>query len=149
MPAAASTQLALTGALTTADVVHIAAHGRHHHQSPLFSTIRLGDGVVFAHELPPSGIRASHVVLSACDVGRGTIRPGDESLGLTAVLLSLGVQSVVASANRVPDDVAVAAMTAYHSRLRDGQPSDVALAGATAELPLAARIARVRARRGA
>ena len=139
MPAAASTQLALTRALTTADIVHIAAHGRHHHQSPLFSTIRLGDGVVFAHELPPAGIRASHVVLSACDVGRGTIRPGDESLGLTAVLLSLGVQSVVASANRVPDDVAVAAMTAYHSRLRDGQPSDVALAGATAELPLAAR----------
>ena len=139
IPAAASTQGTLTRALTSADVVHIAAHGRHHHQSPLFSTIRLGDGVVFAHELPPTGIRASHVVLSACDVGRGTIRPGDESLGLTAVLLSLGVRCVVASANRVPDDIAVAAMTAYHSQIRAGHESDVALAAATADLPLAAR----------
>lgn len=134
-----SNRAALAAALTEADIVHVAAHGSHHHQSPLFSTLQLGDGAVFAHELPTQDLRTSHVVLSACDVGRATIRPGDESLGLAAVLLSLGVRCVVASANRIPDEVAMVGMTAYHSLLSQGLDSATALAMATADLPLSAR----------
>jgi tetratricopeptide (TPR) repeat protein len=134
-----STTAHLTRALTESDLVHVAAHGSQHHQSPLFSTLRLGDGPTFAYELPTADIRASQVVLSACEVGRATIRPGDEALGLTAVLLSLGVRTVVAAASRVPDDLAAAAMTAYHRRLARGLDSAAALAGATADLPVAAR----------
>jgi tetratricopeptide (TPR) repeat protein len=134
----AATLDAVAGALMEQDLVHIAAHGRHHHQSPLFSTLRLADGSTFAHELPAVGVGASHVVLSACEVGRATIRPGDESLGLTAVLLSLGVGTVVAAVSRIPDDLAAETMTTYHQRLATGVEAAQALAEATADLPLAA-----------
>lgn len=121
-------------ALAASELVHIAAHGRHEEQSPFFSSLRMTDGPVFAHELPRE-VGARHVVLSACDVGQANVRPGDEPLGLTAALLSLGVGSVVAAVAPVRDEVAEAAMVAYHRRLAEGQAASQALARAVEEHP--------------
>ena len=112
-------------ALSTASVVHLAAHGHHVDQSPLFSSLDLADGPVFAHELR-APLAAELVVLSACDVGRSRGRPGDEPLGLAAALLGLGAQCVVAATNPVHDEVAAAAMVDLHQRLVGG--ADVATA---------------------
>ncbi len=121
-------------ALSDATVVHVAAHGTHQEESPFFSSLHMADGPVFAHELPhPVG--AEHVVLSACDVGRSDLRPGDEPLGLTAALLALGVHSVVAAVAPVQDSVAEVAMVSYHRHLADGIPASRALARAITEHP--------------
>lgn len=127
----------LADALRTDRVVHVAAHGRHNAQSPLFSSLRMADGELFAHELQQQGVGAEHVVLSACDVGESTIRPGEESLGLTASLLALGARCVVAPVTPVPDDVACALMTRYHRELVRGVDAAAALADAGAEHELA------------
>jgi hypothetical protein len=123
----------LVGALARPGVVHVAAHGTHQVESPLFSSLVLHDGPVFAHELQPTGVRADHVVLSACEVGLTSPRPGHESLGLALSLLSLGARSVVAAVSPVPDDVAATTMTRHHELLASGLPSDEALARAVAE----------------
>ena len=123
----------LVGALARPGVVHVAAHGTHQVESPLFSSLVLHDGPVFAHELQPTGVGADHVVLSACEVGLTTPRPGHESLGLALSLLSLGARSVVAAVSPVPDDVAATTMTRHHELLASGLPSDEALARAVAE----------------
>lgn len=129
----------LVSALASRGVVHVAAHGTHEMQSPLFSSVALHDGPVFAHELQKAGVRADHVVLSACDVGSASFRPGEESLGLAASILSLGARSVVAAVSPVPDAVAAEAMVAHHRALARGHPSDEALADAiTATDPVAA-----------
>ena len=39
-------------ALGSARIVHLAAHGVHEAQSPLFSSVQMADGPVFAHEFP-------------------------------------------------------------------------------------------------
>ncbi|MBB2987526.1 CHAT domain-containing protein [Terracoccus luteus] len=127
-----STGRGLVQALAHGRVVHAAAHGTHAVQSPLFSNLELHDGPVFAHELQPVGVTAEHVVLSACDVGSATFRPGDEQLGLAASVFSLGAHSVVASTAPIPDDVAAATMTAHHEALARGSASDEALAAAVA-----------------
>ena len=124
---------ALVGALAAPGVVHVAAHGTHQVESPLFSSLGLHDGPLFAHELQPTGVRADHVVLSACEVGLTTPRPGHESLGLALSMLSLGARSVVAAVSPVPDDVAASTMTRHHELLASGLPSDEALARAVAE----------------
>jgi tetratricopeptide (TPR) repeat protein len=121
---------AVLQAMTDADLLHIAAHGTHQADSPLFSSLRLADGPVFAHELDPATVRASHAVLSACEVGRSTLRPGDEALGLTSVLLRLGVRSVVAGVARVNDAAAARTMVAYHRELARGSGAAEALARA-------------------
>ncbi|MGC3995108.1 MAG: CHAT domain-containing protein [Propionicimonas sp.] len=118
----------LVSALASPGVVHVAAHGQHQPASPLFSSLRMADGDVFAHELPTGDVRAGHVVLSACDVGTAQVRPGDEPLGLAHTLLSLGVGSVVAAVAPVPDDETASVMAAYHAGLARGLPSDEALA---------------------
>jgi hypothetical protein len=45
-------------------------------------------------------------VLSACDLDLAEVRPGDETLGMAAALLSTG--TVIASTSRIVDDTAMA-----------------------------------------
>ncbi|MCO5310622.1 MAG: CHAT domain-containing protein, partial [Austwickia sp.] len=111
-------------------VVHVAAHGDHQPESPLFSSLRMADGLVFAHELEPNPPSASLVVLSACEAGRGTARPGEEALGWPSALLALGVRTVIAPLVAVRDDEACAVMTDLHRHLAAGLPADAALAAA-------------------
>ncbi len=120
----------LRHALTESDVVHVAAHGTHHQQSPMFASVQLRGGPLYVYDLEHTGVRARHIVLSACDVGRSQIRAGEEPIGLAAGLLRLGAGSVLAGTCRVPDDVSARTMTAYHAALSRGVAADLALAGA-------------------
>lgn len=127
-----SRRSALVAALGEQEIVHVAAHGVHEDGSPLFSSLLLGDGHLFAHELQPHGVRTDHVVLSACDVGSATVRPGDEPLGMASTMLSLGARCVVAALAAVPHDLAVETMVRYHRGLAQGAATDEALAAAIA-----------------
>jgi tetratricopeptide (TPR) repeat protein len=123
----------LIAALAKSRIVHIAAHGVHQTENPLFSSLRLVDGELFAHELDQTAEIAEHVILSACEVGLSTVRPGDEALGLTSVFLHFGTRSVVAGVSRVADDLAADTMIEYHRLLSRGVDSAAALAGVTAQ----------------
>ena len=124
---------ALKAALADARLVHLATHGTHQAENPLFSSILLADGPVFAYDLDPTATIAEHVVLAACELGQATIRPGDEALGLTSVLLHLGTRSVISGVARVPDEVAAKVMIRYHQALAAGVESAQALADACAD----------------
>ena len=120
----------MKAALAEASVLHLAAHGTHQPENPLFSSIRLADGPMFAYELDESARPAEHVVLAACELGQATIRPGDEALGLTSVLLHLGTRSVISGVAKVHDEVAANVMVGYHRALSRGVDSAQALADA-------------------
>ncbi len=127
----AATGNAVRRALDAADVVHLATHGTHQVSSPLFSSLRLEDGPIFAHELG-SDAAARLVVLSACEVGSHTIRRGDEPLGMTAALLQAEVPTVLASVARVRDTDAHDVMVDVHGRLAAGASPAAALGTALA-----------------
>jgi hypothetical protein len=133
-PTALGTRRQLARALTSATVVHVAAHGSHMRQNPLFSSLQLTDGPLFAYEIADRQL-APHVVLSACELGQATTRPGDEALGLTRVLLQLGARCVVAGVAQVADGLSGQVMANYHRRLAAGADSATALAEATATEP--------------
>jgi len=84
-------------------------------------------GPLFAYELDQRARAPEHVVLSACDVGRSTVRVGEEALGLTSVLLQLGTAAVVAGVARVHDDAAAEIMQRYHAELASGRDTAEAL----------------------
>ncbi|HEU0086682.1 MAG TPA: CHAT domain-containing protein [Pseudonocardiaceae bacterium] len=124
--------------LTAADgspLLHVAAHGRHEPDNPLFSAIELADGPLFGYDLPRAAALPPHVVLSACDLGLAVARPGDELLGMTAALLHTGVASVVAGVARISDAVACEVMVDYHRALRAGAPPSAALTRSTVDDP--------------
>ncbi len=121
----------LRSALAEADVVHLAAHGTHRRESPLFSSVRLADGALFAHELV-ADVRARLVVLSACDVGEQVVRPGDEPLGLAAALLEMGVATVVGAVAPIRDEVAARVGRGLHEHLVAGVPVAAAVSDVVA-----------------
>ena len=119
--------------MASSEVFHVAAHGVHRQDSPLFSSLRLADGPLYAYELDPSSGLAGCVVLSACEAGLTTLRPGDESLGLSHVLLQLGTSSVIAGVARVGDDVSARLMDGVHRAMARGTDAASALAEAQRE----------------
>jgi len=130
----------LTGAQATAagvrtaaghaDVLHVAAHGVHEPDNPLFSHLELADGPLFGHELDLLPRLPTHMVLSACELGLAEARPGSETLGMTAALLHGGAGSVVAGVAQVSDSVACAVAAAHHGGLRRGLTPAAALSAA-------------------
>ncbi|QNK79802.1 CHAT domain-containing protein [Nakamurella sp. PAMC28650] len=129
----AATGAAVLGQVPDGGMLHIAAHGHHETESPLFSWVQLADGPLYGYDIAPNPSLPDHVVLSSCDVGRGDDdRPGGEPLGLAAALLRSGVSTVIAGVSRISDVVAAQTMVVYHQRLRSGDGPAVALAAAVA-----------------
>jgi hypothetical protein len=126
---------AVLAAFESADVVHLAAHGRFRADSPLFSSIQLSDGPLTIYDLERLRRAPSTVVLSACDAATMAVRSGDELLGTAAALLNLGVTTVVAPVMAVPDEATAPLMRALHDRLAAGARPAAALAGAAGDRP--------------
>ena len=124
----AATVDATLRALDGAPLAHLAAHGYHDRDNVLFSRLDLADGPLMAYDVQRLSVPPRQVVLSACDVGRTVVRPGDEILGFTAALLHMGTPTVISSVCRVADDTALGVMTAYHSALLAGARPAAALA---------------------
>jgi CHAT domain-containing protein len=96
----------------------------------LFSSIRLADGPVVGYDLDRVPVPPQQAVLSACDLGQATYRPGDEALGLTRALLHSGTSTVISGVAKVSDDAAADLMADYHHRLAAGSAPAYALADA-------------------
>ncbi len=127
-----ATGRAVLDAIPAGGLVHIAAHGHHESGNPLFSGVKLADGLLFGYDFAPNPTLPGHVVLSSCDVGQTDDRPGGEPLGLVAALVRSGVPTVITGTSRVADSVAEATMVDYHRQLKDGEAPADALAAAVA-----------------
>jgi hypothetical protein len=115
-------------------LAHLAAHGHHERENVLFSNLDLADGPLMAYDVDQLGTAPYHVVLSACDVGRTVVRPGEEVLGFTAALLYIGTATVISAVSRVADHAALNVMTRYHHALRaDARPAEALARAAEAE----------------
>ncbi len=110
------------------DVLHVAAHGRHSADNPLFSGLELVDGPWFGYDIDQLAAIPSTVILSACELGRSSVRWGEETIGMTVAWLHAGARTVIASPASVDDDVACTTLAAMHHHLAAGTPPAEALA---------------------
>ncbi|MGA7147001.1 MAG: CHAT domain-containing protein, partial [Microbacterium sp.] len=125
-----ATVAAVTGLAGTVDVLHIAAHGRHAVDNPLFSGLELVDGTLFGYDIDLMPTVPQTVVLSACEVGRSSVRWGEEAIGMTRGWLHAGTRSVIAAPVIVADDAACELLTAVHEGMAAGETPSEALARA-------------------
>src|SRR5699024_2580822 len=65
------------------DVLHVVAHGEHAAYAPMLSGLTLADGTLFGYDIDQIPRAPETVVLSACEVGRSTVRWGEEAVGMT------------------------------------------------------------------
>lgn len=123
--------------LLDADIVHVAAHTRLRHDNPMWSTIELPDGPLFAHALTEAGSpRARLVVLSTCHSAVATGPSGAPLASLAGMLVEAGVENVVAAVGVLPDSqVTVDVMAFVHGLIARGVPVAAALRRARAAFP--------------
>ena len=121
----------VASAATRADVLHIAAHGRHSADNPMFSGLELSDGTLFGYDIDLIEKVPDTVILSACEVGRSSVRWGEEAVGMTRVWLHAGARAVVAAPVVVADDDACELLGAMHEGLAAGVGPSAALAAAS------------------
>lgn len=125
------------------DVLHVAAHGRHAAENAMFSGLQLVDGPWFGYDIDQLRQVPDVVLLSACEVGRSTVRWGDELIGMATAWLHAGARCVIASPAAVNDRAAYDVLVAVHQQLAAGVEPAAALAAAvpavaadTAPVPL-------------
>ena len=116
------------------DVLHVAAHGRHSADNPLFSGIELSGGPWFGYDIDQLPQVPSVVLLSACELGRSTVRGAEELVGMTTAWLHAGTRCVIASPAAVNDDVAAELLPLVHEGLAAGEPPAEALAKAMSQV---------------
>ncbi|HYC90415.1 MAG TPA: CHAT domain-containing protein [Thermoanaerobaculia bacterium] len=104
------------------DVIHFATHGLVDRASPLYSALLLAgsddeDGLLEAREIVGMPLRASLVVLSACDTARGRIDGGEGVVGLSWAVLAAGAPRTIATHWRVSSAATARLMIAFHRKL--------------------------------
>jgi CHAT domain-containing protein len=124
---------AVTALAGDVDVLHIAAHGRHAVDNPLFSGFELADGILFGYDVDLIPRVPATVLLSACELGRSSVRWGEEALGMTRVWLHAGARCVIAAPVAVPDDDACELLSVVHAGLARGAAPADALAAAAVD----------------
>ena len=128
----AATTRAVARAFERRRLAHVAAHGTFRADNPQFSSLELADGPLTVYDIERIARPPEWMVLSACDAGRSEVHPGDELMGTSAALLSLGTRAIVSSAAPVPDDGVTPIMIALHEQLARGHGLARALAIAQA-----------------
>ncbi|WP_045251297.1 CHAT domain-containing protein [Microbacterium azadirachtae] len=121
---------AVTELTARVSVLHLAAHGRHADGNPMFSGLELADGALFGYDVDRVTPVPDTVVLSACEVGRSSVRWGWEAIGMTRVWLHAGTGTVIATPVIVADDDACELLGTVHTGLAAGLPPALALARA-------------------
>lgn len=128
---AAASVGAVTELAERVDVLHLVAHGRHSVNSPMLSGLGLADGTLFGYDIDLIAHPPKTVVLSACELGRSSVRWGAETIGMAHAWLHAGSVCVVAAPVTVADEAAAELLGALHGGLAAGLAASDALAAAT------------------
>src|SRR5262249_47339935 len=130
----AATIAALKQAAPSADIIHMACHGRFRSDNPLFSSLRFADGWLTVRDAYDLRLNFGPVTLSACETGISAVAPGDELIGLARGFFSAGAPSILVSLWPVDDEQTARLMQAFYSGLIAGDGPAAALRKAQLEL---------------
>lgn len=100
----------------SADILHIACHGRFRSDNPFFSALHLADGWMIVSDAYALRLNCALVALSACETGLSALAPGDDLVGLARGFLLAGAPSLLVSLWMV-DDAATAELMTYFYRI--------------------------------
>ncbi|MCB8980587.1 MAG: CHAT domain-containing protein [Ardenticatenaceae bacterium] len=115
-------------------ILHIAAHGKHRLDQPDLSFIDLADGKLFIDDLLQQDLGYELVVLSACETGLATVKPGEELIGFGRSVLLAGAGALVASLWQVDDQLTAKQMGLFYQALQRGESKTAALQAAQVQL---------------
>ncbi len=130
-----ATRNALFANAESANILHLACHGKFRSDNPLFSSLQLGDGFLTVRDAYNLNLETCRLtVLSACETGISEIAKGEELLGLIRGFLSAGVPCLVLSLWTVEDESTAELMKIFYANLKKDLPVSTALRFAQCEM---------------
>jgi CHAT domain-containing protein/predicted negative regulator of RcsB-dependent stress response len=114
--------------------IHIATHGYFRQDDPMFSGIRMGDGILSLYDLYQLKLPAELITLSGCATGLSVVADGDELLGLVRGLIYAGTQSALLTLWDVQDVSTAQFMTSFYGHLAKSTDKAAALRQAALDL---------------
>lgn len=128
-----------------ARILHLATHGILNNANPLYSSLLLStssktatqeDGLLEAWEIMQMNLHSELAVLSACETGRGRVRPGEGMIGLSWAFFVAGVPRTVVSQWKVESSSTAELMIDFYRRHLKGDSPAQAMQGAAKRLLL-------------
>ena len=120
-----------------ADILHLATHGNANDQHGEYSYLafyQTSDSVenelVFVKDLYNMRLRASLVVLSACETGVGEFQRGEGIVSMARGFFYAGASSIITTLWSIDDNASAEIMVSFYKNLKAGQPKDEALRNA-------------------
>jgi len=129
-----ASEYVLKDAAPSARLIHIATHGYFRQDSPMFSSIRMGNSYLSLYDLYQLHLPVELVTLSGCATGLNVVAAGDELIGLARGLFQAGAQSLLLSLWDVHDQSTADFMTAFYRRFEAGEDKATAVREAMLEL---------------
>ncbi|MER5372071.1 CHAT domain-containing protein [Streptomyces sp. NPDC002553] len=121
---------ALVRQVSSADILHVSAHGVFDATAPMRSGVILADGLFTAERFLKLKLSGTLVVLAACRTGVAAVRPGDELLGLVRSVLHAGAPAVLVSLWTVDELATTILFGHFYERLASGEHAIDALRSA-------------------
>lgn len=122
-----ATRASLQQQAPSADLLHIACHGRFRSDNPFFSALHLADGWMIVRDAYALRLSCALVALSACETGLSALTPGDDLIGLARGFLLAGAPSLLVSLWMVDDAATAELMTHFYRVLLTGMRPAAAL----------------------
>ncbi len=111
-------------------ILHLATHACLSEKDPMFNTIHFVTDYLSTYELFNIRLDVDLAILSACNTGSGTLRPGEGIMSLSKGFLYAGCPSIVTSLWNVNDQAAADIILNFHANLLEGQSKNDALRSA-------------------
>lgn len=111
----------------SSDVIHASCHGGFDPEEPLNSGLCLKDGTLTAREIFQMNIKTNLLVLSACQTGLNSQKPGDDLVGLTRSFLYAGARSLIVSLWSVEAKSTYEYMKNFYKEIKEGRNKAEAL----------------------
>jgi len=125
-----ATRKVLRREAASSDFLHIATHAVFRTDSPMFSSLKLGDGSLAAIDLYSMTCHTNLVTLSGCRSGATEVAGADELLGLMRGFLYAGARSLLLSLWDVNDRSTSTFMGAFYQAWLGGMTKSEALRAA-------------------
>jgi CHAT domain-containing protein len=126
----AASEYVLKKAGPGARLVHIATHGYFRQDSPMFSSIRMGNSYLSLYDLYHLHLPVELVTLSGCATGLNVVAAGDELIGLARGLFQAGAQSLLLSLWDVHDQSTAKFMAEFYREFQAGEDKATAMRNA-------------------
>ena len=110
---------AVAQAAPNAEMIYLASHGSFNERYPGLSFIELAGGVLRAYDVLGMHLKATTVVLNACETGIGKLS-GSDVMGFVRAFLAAGARSVLATHWPVEDESTAKLMVAFVKELQVG-----------------------------